>query len=231
MKPLKHKEPGLAQLILTAGSGVSLGALAACAYLLATPAVRLAQAPEADAPDPPGKLAASYLPGGSALVDSPTFGSRLARVDRRTAGPVTFSEEEINRYISQQRAAMEKAPAEGEEAEKGAAKLETINVRLDGDRMVWNIKTILNPTADPFELLAQIQARFENAPAGPELVVESLRINALPVPTLGGLATSVIVAKLAQVPWSDDLLRKWENIREMSVEEGALVVVVGPRTP
>src|SRR5688572_23407618 len=145
MKPLKHKEPGLAQLILTAGSGVTLGALAACAYLLATPAVRLSQEPEADAPDSPGKLAAYYLPGDSALIDSPTFSSRLSRVDRRTAGPVTFSEEELNRYISQQRSAMEKAPAEGEEPAKGAAKLESINVRLDGDRMIWNIKTIFNP--------------------------------------------------------------------------------------
>ena len=232
MKPLKHKDPGLAQLILTAGSGIVLGLLAGAAYLLSMPVSRAAKVPDAALLDKPGELTTYYTPGATASVDSPTLSSRLSRIERRTPGPLTFTEEEVNRYIQSLREEAKDAAAapQGEAAPESELKIDSINVRIADGEMLWGMKKVLNPTTDPFEMLVQMTAHFENTESeGPRFVIDSIRLNSMPVPSLAGAVPAMIVGKLSDMGWPEHLVRKWENIKEIQLQDKAMVVTVGPR--
>lgn len=228
MKKLTSKEPKRSSLILTATSGVVLGLLLGVWILLSRPVKVVAQQPEAAVLEEPGDYTAFFTPGRVAGGESQNLRNGLIRIERRTPGPISFSEDEVNYFFGQFKRA-EPAESEGEAAPEEATRMEQFNLRIEGDRMQASVKIVVDPKGDRFEMLVWADIGFENTDAGPELVVKSVRVNSLPIPAPGGLLTSLIESKLAEVEWPDSYLEMWQNIRSIQLESGKLITEIGLR--
>ena len=235
MKPIKHKEAKLLPLLFTAASGICLGLLLGIFYLLSLPPEKLSSAPKPDTERVPGRYTATFVEGRRG-VETPNLRTGVSRIERRTIGPVSFSEDEVNYFFSQFKGDKdEKSKPTGpsqqgqDEQEKPESSLEQFNVHLDGDQMVVSFKLIIDPKGDRFEMLVQGNVGFENTDTGPQLRVNSLKVNSLPVPTLGGAVTSMIESKIAQAQLPDDLVKMWKNVRKIELESSKLIVDVGMR--
>ncbi len=228
MKPIKQKEPRLLTLLFTAFSGISLGLTLGIFLLLTKAPTKVAQLPEPDQAREPGDYQAYYATGKVAPAETPNLRSGLSRIQRRTVGPISFSEEELNYFIGTFKG-QEAKPAEGAPARR--SDVEQLNFHLAGERMIATFKVVIDPQGDRFEMLVQADVTFENSDAGPELAISSMKINALPVPSAGGALTSMVESKLREAALPEDLVKMWQNIRKLDVESGKLIVEVGLRRP
>ncbi len=225
MKEITQREPGLAPLLFTALSGVSLGLLLGLWLLLMEPSYRVPRAPSAEEQAKPGDYAAYHVGGRVGVVETPNLRTGLTKLERRTTGPVTFTEEELNYFFAKQ-----PSPAVASAGEKGPpSSLEGLNFHMTGDQLFVNFKLILDPQGKRFELLVLAEVAFENTDAGPVMKVKSTKLNALPLPNLGGFVTGLASGKLAEAPLPEGMLKMWNNIRGISVVEGQLVLDVGLR--
>ncbi len=225
MKYLKPKEPKLLTLILTASSGIMLGASLGIFLLLSHPASVVSSVPDAAVLSKPGNYDTYYLSGRVDSGESANLRSGTGRIKRRSPGPVSFSEGEVNYFFKN--IAFETAE-NSSESEEGA-RIGPFNVRIMGDEIFASMKIVIDPTGSPFEILVLANVGFENSEEGPALVVNSLRINSLPVPGLAGFVTSMIESKIAQTPWPEEVLEMWQNVKSIEVESGKLITDVGLR--
>ncbi|MDQ8179456.1 hypothetical protein [Pelagicoccus sp. SDUM812005] len=224
MKKITPKEPKLSTLILTASSGIMLGALLGVSLLLSRPVNTVSSVPDESLLSKPGNYNTYYRPGSVDPAESANLRSGTGRIKRRSPGPVSFSQGEVNYFF--------KSLSFGEpvgEAKDEGAKVGPFNVRMEGDQIFASIKIVVDPNGSPFEILALANVGFENTDEGPEFKVNSLRINSLPVPGMAGLISSMIESKIAQTPWPEEVLEMWENIRAIHVESGKLITEVGLR--
>ncbi|MDQ8202139.1 hypothetical protein [Pelagicoccus sp. SDUM812003] len=225
MKKLKPKEPTLLSVIMTGCSGVSLGVLLGIWLLITEPVNAVSKLPDADAPRKLGDYGTDFKAGRKAAAETTNARSAVSRIQRRTPGPVSFSEEEINYFIG----SLEPEKEGADDAEESSTSLENFNVRIDGDVMHASVKVVMNPTGDRFEMLVQARLHFENSEAGPELVIDSMRVNSLPVPAVGGMISSMISSKLASTEWPEDFVEMWQNIKSIELESDKMIVEVGLR--
>lgn len=224
MKYIKPKEPKLSTLILTASSGIMLGVLLGTSLLLSRAATTVTAAPSEAELSRPGNYNTYYIPGRSAGTESTNLRSGVGRITRRTPGPISFGEDEVNFFV--QRIEFGEVAASSDEQN---ARVGKVNFRISGDQITASLKVVVDPNGSPFEILAVANVSFENTDAGPELQVSNLRVNSLPIPGFGGLISSMIESKLAQTPWPEDLVEMWQNIRSIQVETGKLITEVGLR--
>lgn len=229
MKVLKPKEPKVGSLILTAGSGVCLGALLGVSLLLARPVQVVSTPPDEAVLSQPGNYNTYVLPGRVAGSESANLRSGTGRILRRTAGPVSFSEDEINYFF--ENIEFPEPEVEGEEDAKaqGGAKMGPFVIRIVGDKVYGSYKIVIDPQGTPFELRAVSEISFENTDAGPVLHVSNTRINSLPIPDLGGIFSSMVANKIAETAWPEDLIEMWQNIRKIEVESDKVITEVGLR--
>ncbi len=224
MKKLKPKEPKLSTLILTASSGIMLGALLGFSLLLARPASTVSSVPDDAIVSKPGNYNTYYLSGRVDSGESANLRSGVGRINRRSPGPVSFSEGEVNYFFK----SLSFGEPVGSPEEQGA-KIGPFNVRIVGDQIFASIKIVVDSNGSPFEILALANVGFENTDAGPEFNVNSLRINSLPVPGMAGLISSMIESQIEETPWPEEVLEMWQNIRSIEVESGKLITEVGLR--
>ncbi|MBK1875421.1 hypothetical protein [Pelagicoccus mobilis] len=225
MKKMKPKEPKLLTLILTATSGVVLGGLLGISVLLSRSPVTVTTVPEEDEYTKVGDYNTYFTPGRVDAGESANLRSGTSRIKRRTNGPVSFSEAEVNRFFKN----IKFGDPVVEEGGKKPANIGPFNVRISGDQIYATLKITVDPEGSPFEVLVLADLGFENSDAGPELVVNSLRVNSLPIPGFAGLVTSMIESKVAETPWPEDILEMWQNIKSIEVESGKLITEVGLR--
>lgn len=225
MKTIKPKEPKLRTLILTASSGIALGGLLGVSILLSRQPVTVSSVPEDGAYSKIGDYNTYYMPGRVDGIESANLRSGTGRIERRTNGPVSFSEAEVNRFIYDIEFGENAEPVEGEKK----AEIGPFNVRISGDQIYATLKITVDPTGSPFQVLALANLDFENSDAGPSLVVKSLRVNSLPIPGFAGLVTSMIESKMAETPWPEEILKMWQNIKGIEVESSKLITEVGMR--
>lgn len=230
MKKLRPKEPGLGSLIFTASSGILLGALLGLSVLLTKPVKVVAKQPDESVLAEPGDYTAYFMLGTGSGLETPEMRNAVARIARRTPGPVAFSESELNYYLAQA-SKREKTQEKADEAPEANTKIEQLNVRIEGDQMYASMKVILNPKGDRFEMLLQANIDFQNTEEGPELVVQSLRLNSMPVPDVGGVFGSMIESRIAEAEWPEEHVEIWENIRNIEIESGSLIAEVGLKRP
>lgn len=206
-------------------SGVSLGLLLGLWLLLMEPSNRVTRAPSAEDLAKPGDYSAYHVGGKVGAVETPNLRTGLTKLDRRTTGPVTFTEEELNYFFAKQ-----PSPNTATAGEKGPpSSLEGLNFHMAGDQLFVNFKLVLDPQGKRFEILVLAEVAFENTDAGPKLVVKSTKLNALPLPNLAGFVTGMASDKLAEAPLPEGMLKMWNNIRGIKVVEGQLVLDVGLR--
>lgn len=225
MKLLKPKEPKLSTLILTASSGIMLGALLGVSLLLSRQASVVSTLPEEGVVSEPGNYNTYYMVGRVDGSESPNLRSGSGRIKRRSPGPVSFSEGEVNYFFENLDFG---EPVEGGDAAQ-SARVGPFNVRLDGDQIVATLKITVDPKGDPFEVLVLANLAFKKSEEGPEFVVESLRVNSLPIPGMGGLISSMIKSKIAESPWPEDVIEMWQNIKDIEVESNKLITEIGLR--
>ncbi|MBD5779240.1 hypothetical protein IEN85_07025 [Pelagicoccus sp. NFK12] len=223
MKKLKSKEPKLSTLIFTACSGIALG-IALGAFLLLSKNVSVASS----VPDPallskPGNYNTYYLAGRVDGGESPNLRSGKGRIQRRSPGPVSFSEGEVNYFFKSLDFG---EPVDGEGA---PVKVSPFNVRIEGDQIYTSLKIVVDQSGSPVEFMVMANVGFDNTDEGPEFKVKSLRINSLPIPGMAGLVSSMIESKIAETPWPEEVLEMWQNIRAIEVESGKLITEVGLR--
>lgn len=226
MRKLKPKEPKTIALVLTAATGVGLGLLLGISFLLSIPPERIAQDPDPEATSKPGDYTAHYRTGQTANAETPNMRTAISRIQRRTPGPVSFSEEELNYFFKQSKPSPQPA---GADAPKDEAVFEQFNIRLVEDRMIVSGKAILNPQGDRFEMLLQAQVDFENEESGPRLVVKEMKANSMPIPSFGGLVESMLRSKVESSELPEEWTDLWSNIREIQIESGKLIAHVGLR--
>lgn len=224
MKKIKPKEPKVLTLVLTASSGVVLGILLGVSILLSRQPITVATVPEVDSYTAVGDYNTYFTPGRVDSEVSTNLRSSSGRIKRRTNGPVSFSEAEVNRFLKDIEFG-EPVEVEGETS----ASVGPFNVRISGDQIFATLKITVDPQGSPFEVLVLANLGFENSDAGPELVVSNVRVNSLPIPGLGGMVTSMIESKLSTTPWPEEILEMWQNIKEIQVESGKLITEVGLR--
>lgn len=227
MKKLKPKEPKASSIIITAFTGIFLGGALGVSLLLSKPVNVVSKMPDADAPGSLGDYTTHFVVGRKAAAETTNLRSGIARIQRRTPGPVSFSEDEINYYLGKLKPKEEENAAD--KSAGAGTRLEQFNVRIVGDVMIASVKIIIDPTGDRFEMLAQAEVGFENTDDGPQLLVKSLRVNSLPVPTFGGMVGSMIQSKLTETEWPEEYIEMWENIRNIELESGKLITEVGIR--
>lgn len=225
MKNIKPKEPKLLTLILTASSGVVLGGLLGISILLSRPPVTVTTVPEEDSQTKVGDYNTYFTPGRVDAGESANLRSGVGRIKRRTNGPVSFSEAEVNRFFKD----IDFGEPVAEEGAAAPANIGPFNVRISGDQIFATLKITVDPEGKPFEVLVLANLGFENSDAGPSLVVNSLRVNSLPIPGFAGLITSMIESKVAETPWPEEILEMWQNIKGIEVESGKLIAEVGLR--
>ncbi|EDY84448.1 hypothetical protein VDG1235_4079 [Verrucomicrobiia bacterium DG1235] len=228
MKILKNKEPKLSSLILTASSGILLGALLGASILLARPANLVSSPPDEATLSQPGNYTTYYIPGRVAGSESANLRSGTGRIKRRSPGPVSFSEDEVNYYFENLDFG-EPVVEEGEEPATQGTRIGPFNVRILGDQIFASLKIVMDPSGDPFEMMVLANLDFENTDAGPELVVKGLRVNSLPIPGFGGLISSIIESKVAETSWPEEVIEMWQNVRNIEVESDKLITEVGMR--
>ncbi|MDQ8184554.1 hypothetical protein [Pelagicoccus sp. SDUM812002] len=224
MKTLKPKEPKLSSLILTSASGIVLGVLLGVSILLSKPVSIVSAVPDQELLSKPGNYNTYYRSGRVDSGESPNLRSGVGRIQRRTAGPVSFSEGEVNHFF--------KSLNVGEPvntSEDSSAKIGPFNVRIEGDQIYTSLKIVLDPNGNPFEMMVMANVGFENSDEGPQLVVNSVRINSLPIPGLAGIVSSMIETSIAETAWPEEVLEMWQNIRAIEVESGKLITEVGLR--
>ncbi len=224
MKKLKPKEPKRSTLILTAISGVMLGALLGVSLLLSRPVSVVSSVPDEALLSKPGNYSTYYRSGRVDSGESPNLRSATGRIQRRSPGPVSFSEGEVNYFF--------KSLSFGEPAntsEDEPAKIGPFNVRMEGDQIFASLKIVVDPNGSPFEVMVMANVGFENSDEGPQFKVNSLRINSLPVPGMAGIISSMIESKIEETPWPEEVLEMWQNIRAIEVESGKLITEVGLR--
>lgn len=227
MKRINRKEPSKFSMIFTALSGVSLGVLGGAYLMLMLPAKTVARTPGEDILSKPGNYNTFYVSGQTGSAETVSMKTALARIERRSPGPVSFSEEEVNFFLERlfdESKSKEEDGSEGEQ-EKGAISFGRINVNLSGDQMFMSIKAKWGT----LDVLAQSKVSFENTEQGPVFKVHSLRLNSLPVPMLGGLVSSKIVSKIEAIEFSEENLTRWKNIKEIELESDKLITIVGLR--
>jgi len=225
MKKRPLKEPKLSTLILSASSGIVLGALLGISILLSRQPVTVTTVPEDDSYTKVGDYNTYFTPGRVDAGESANLRSGSGRIKRRTNGPVSFSEAEVNRFIKD----IDFAGAEVEEGGEKNANVGPFNVRISGDQIYATLKITMDPEGSPFEVLVLANLGFENSDAGPALVVKSLRVNSLPIPGFAGLVSSMIESKVAAAPWPEEVVEMWQNIKAIEVESGKLITDVGLR--
>lgn len=185
--------------------------------------------PDEEVLSQPGNYNTYVLPGRVAGSESANLRSGTGRILRRTAGPVSFSEDEINYFF--ENIEFPKPDTEDGEKEqvKGGARMGPFVVRLVGDKIYGSFKIVIDPQGSPFELRAVSELSFENTDAGPVLHVSNTRINSLPVPDIGGIFSSMVADKIAETAWPEDLIEMWQNIRKIEVESDKVITEVGLR--
>ncbi|MBC2607799.1 hypothetical protein [Pelagicoccus albus] len=228
MKKLKTKEPKLLTLILTASSGIFLGVLLGITILLSRPAKVVTSMDEDGATTERGDYTSIYMKGRVSGTETSNLRGGLSRLQRRSPGPVSFSEAEIN-YFFGQLGKGDKEETTEETPDKQPAKIGPFNLRIQDDRMFANLKVVVDPQGDPFELLAVAELKFENSESGPTLSVTGLRLNSLPIPGLGGLVTSLVQSKIAETAWPEEFIEMWQNVKTITLEDGQLIAEVGLR--
>lgn len=224
MKKLNPKEPKLLTLILTATAGILLGGMLGMSLLMARPATVVATVPEEGVLSQPGNYSTYYSPGRIDVGESANLRSGKGRILRRSPGPVSFSEGEVNYFFKNLEFGDPVEPTDGDSARIGP-----FNVRIVGDEIFASLKVVVDPNGSPFEMLVLAEIGFENTNAGPELYVKGVRINSLPVPGLVGLVSSMIKSSVAETSWPEEVLEMWQNIRSIQVESGKLITEVGLR--
>lgn len=225
MKKITPKEPKRSTLVMTALSGVMLGVLLAVSLLLSRQSSTVTTLPDESLLSQPGNYTTYYLKGRVDGAESANLRSGTGRIMRRSPGPVSFSEGEVNHFFS----AIEFGEVVAEEGSTPPARIGPFNVRLDGDRIIASLKITVDATGEPFELLVLANVVFENSDTGPELLIRNVRINSLPVPGMAGLVSSMIASKISETPWPEELVEMWENIKSVQVESGQLITEVGLR--
>ncbi len=228
MKFVKPKEPKLSALILTASSGICCGFALAAYLLFITPVDVVSKTPSEEVLSKPGEYRAFYKPGRVGGSESRNLETAIKRIKRRTPGPVTLDESEIN-YLFEQ---FGKAADSGKESEKAApqgTRVEDLKTRFEGERMFVGMKLVSQSGGSRTNHLLQAELGFSNGEAGPFLTVKSVTINSLPLPMLGGVVGSMIRSKVEEIEWPAEYVEMWNNIREIRVESGSLVLEVGLR--
>lgn len=201
-----------------------LGALLGVSLLLSNKVNVVSSVPDESLLSKPGNYNTYYRAGRVDGGETANLRSGTGRIQRRTTGPVSFSEGEINYFF--------KSLDFGEPVVKPAdasSKVGPLNVRLEGDQIYASMKFVLDPNGNPFDVMVMANVGFENTDAGPEFKVNSLRFNSLPIPGMAGLISSMIESKIAETPWPEEVLEMWQNIRAIEVESGKLITEVGLR--
>lgn len=227
MKKLKTKEPKLSILILTAASGILLGGLLGMSILLSKqPVVVTSTMEDESAAKELGDYTTYYTPGRTTGMETPNLRSGMGRMQRRSPGPISFSEEEVNYFFN--RINFESPAEEGEE-QASAPRFGPFNVKINGDEILASFKIVVDPSGEAFEMMVFAELEFTNVDQGPELAVKNLRLNSLPVPGFGGLVSSMIESKIAETPWPEELVEMWQNVKAIEVESDKLITEVGLR--
>ena len=225
MRKLKPKETKPIALVFTAFSGVLLGLLIGVYYLLTTPVERLPNEPDPAVLEEPGNYVAYFTPGRVAGAETTNFKTAMGRIQRRAPGPISLSEEELNYFIK----TYGSSQAQDEATEGGIATFDQLNVHLVDDRMILSGRMVLDTNGERFEMLTQAEIGFENTEAGPKMFVKEMTFNSLPVPTVAGVARSLIESKLDPESLPEDWVEMWQNIKEVQIESGQLIAQVGLR--
>lgn len=224
MKPIKQKEPKLITLIFTAFSGISLGLLLGIFLLIKEPPSTVSKIPTPEEKATVGNYKAWQVSGKVGAAESPNYRTAISRIQRRTLGPVSLSEEEINYFFAQFKNG--EKPAEGANQ---SSSLDGLNFYLEGDQMIASFRLVIDPKGDRFEMLVQANVDFENSDAGPKLVIKSMKVNSLPLPNVGNMLAGMVASKLQEAELPEDLVKMWENVKKIELESGKLIVEVGFR--
>lgn len=209
------KEPTIKGMLFTAMSGTMLGLLLGAVILLKEKPTNLGTV------DRLGIYRAQYSAGSVATAESATTRSRLSRLSRKTAGPIPFSESELNQYLSQFKSS--NTNADGTPAN---ISFSSPNVRLEENAFVLNSKVVVNPKSDRFEIMVQAFCHFETGSDGIEMKIDRIVLNSFVVPEFGGFVGDMFLSKLSAISWPADVVDSWKAIREIELLEDNLVLVL-----
>lgn len=219
MKRGLPKEPSIKGMLFTAMSGVMLGSLLACVILLKETPTRGSTSDSSEAGL--GAYAAEYSAGRAASEESATMRSRMSRLNRRTPGPIPFTESELNHYLSQF-----KSSDTNEDGSPANVTFSPPNIRLEDKAFVLHSKVVVNPKSDRFEIMMQAFCHLENGANGVEVKIDRLVLNSFVLPGFGGLVGDMFLSKLSAISWPAEAVDSWKAIREIELLQDKLVLVL-----
>lgn len=219
MKRGLPKEPTIKGMLFTAMSGAVLGLLLGSVILLKETPTKSRNV--GDGYQRVGVYQGQYSVGAVATAESATTRSRLSRLNRRSPGPIPFTEAELNQYLGQFKSA--ETNADGSPADFSFS---APNICLEENAFVMNSKVVVNPKSDRFEIMVQAYCHFESGSDGIEMKIDRIILNSFVVPALGGFVGDIFLSKLSAIPWPADVVDSWNAIREVELLEDKLVLVL-----
>ena len=219
MKRGLTKEPSIKGMLFTAMSGVTLGLALGCVLLIQEKPMKASSSNSVSHVQ--GFYRADYSVGSVASEETPTTRSRMSRLNRKTPGPISFTESELNHYLSEF-----KSSETNEDGSPADISFSAPNVCLEEKAIVLNTKVVVNPKSDRFEVMVQAFCHFEQGADGPEMKLDRLVLNSFVVPEIGSFVGDMFMAKLSAMPWRAEMVDCWKAIREIELLEDTIVLVL-----